>query len=126
VGREIGSGVADAFAEQDRLRGAEPGWRAERIAAGAVRGLDVGLREGRFEQSLANTVKEGVNAALEAIRLDLGPEGDGPLSASLRASGRRFVRDVTFAAVTPLALCAVAVALGAASALLLQAWRRDK
>lgn len=148
ISREVGLGVAEALQEAPAPNGGaeEPGWRAERLALGASRGIDHALEDDHLRRTIASALEDGIETAFAAalaqsamaqelsedaarafargalaeLRTALGTKGAGPLTRSLSASTRRVAREAANAVVAPMLLCAIAVVVGFTGALFLR------
>lgn len=112
VSLEAGRGVVAAMHE--RPEDQAPGWRAEQLAVGFVRGVDA------QQVALEAASRALARGLVDELRGGLGDRGDGPLTRALSAAAQRVVRDTARAVAAPLGVLAASLALGFVGTLLLR------
>lgn len=115
LSRDAGRGVVEAL--QERHTDEAPGWRAEQMARGAMRGIDHGLDDEHLHASVAEAVDGAVDAALSAA-IARSPELQKVAEETARAFVRGALREVRSQLGSPLVILACAAGLGLFGALL--------
>lgn len=123
LSRQVGLGVAEALQAVNAADEQEPGWRAERFARGAMRGIDESLEPDHLVQLSEEAARAFARGALHELRAQLGDRGNGPLTRALSASSRRLAHDAAVTVAVPMALC---IGLGVTGALLLRLAQRRR